>query len=954
MNGNKCTVFAKSAMVDCDPTYSGRPFGGLCTVVKKHPAYSCREIEIASDRILAVGLYDTTGTLVQIIVCVYMPFYNGSPEKYEEFIETLDNLQTIVDKFGSSAPVLFIGDFNTQLPSRAYLHRKWFKAKGFTRHSSILYDFVTGNDLSVADFLFPQSVQYTYFNHANHHYSWIDHVLCFHKDLARITNCSIVPEEPGNISDHLPIKVTFTVPSKPIKQNGLSMNQNWFPAPKWTSQIGIDCYQQSLSDKLSGLQSLNWFDTDQATLHGLIDDRLNTINSSIHSAAREAGLTPKNSLKPKPYWCPGLSVLRDKKRFWWSIWVELGRPRNGSVFEIWKNLKKQFRRLARHNIQNQIKRDTCIINQHFARREMKCFWNKLKKQQQTKSHSSLTADDLANHFQSIMTDNEDLSGDHLHIRNFVEKCALDNKLHRKSVDITPCQVMSIVKSLKAGISPGCDGITTEHLQHGMCPALAVILANLYSVILSTATVPSVVSAGVIIPVLKKPSCDPNLPSNYRPITLSSVHSKIIELLIMPCSDINDAQFGFREGRGTTFVTSLINDCAAYYKNRKSPMYLCSLDAEKCFDSIWHHGLMFKLWPILPLHHWLFLYRWYRSTNSVIRWNDHNSFSFSVSRGMRQGSILSPTLFNIFLDELLHQLQQMSHGIKVFDMALNACAYADDITLFAATVPGLQCLIDKCALYSEKYRFKFGLKKSKCMVIGKNPFVSPPRWKIGDSDIMCEDSVEILGVTIENNLNYSSHVQKRTTVCRQRLYGLTSVGMSYPGLASETKAYLWNSIGAPMITYGMDSVNLTNANLKQLRSVQGNVIKRVMGIPKRSHHSELLEALRIPATNELVKVNTQKLYHRIFKCKSPARDIQQRFLANYLTNNEVIPGTLIQRLISQGVSPVKTILNMPKKCYGNTNCENGVVDSLQNMLFHDNYIKPHSNEHMMTIFLLRAF
>ena len=158
----------------------------------------------------------------------------------------------------------------------------------------------------------------------------------------------------------------------------------------------------------------------------------------------------------------------------------------------------------------------------------------------------------------------------------------------------------------------------------------------------------------------------------------------------------------------------------------------------------------------------------------------------------------------------------------------------------------------------------------------------------------------------------------------------------------------------MITYGMDSVNLTNANLKQLRSVQGNVIKRVMGIPKRSHHSELLEALRIPATDELVKVNTQKLYHRIFKCKSPARDIQQRFLANYLTNNEVIPGTLIQRLISQGVSPVKTILNMPKKCYGNTNCENGVVDSLQNMLFHDNYIKPHSNEHMMTILLLRAF
>ena len=159
----------------------------------------------------------------------------------------------------------------------------------------------------------------------------------------------------------------------------------------------------------------------------------------------------------------------------------------------------------------------------------------------------------------------------------------------------------------------------------------------------------------------------------------------------------------------------------------------------------------------------------------------------------------------------------------------------------------------------------------------------------------------------------------------------------------------------MITYGMESVNLTNANLKQLRSVQGSIIKSVMGIPKRSHHSGLFEALRIPTTDELVRVNTSKLYHRIFSCESPASEIQQRFLTNYLTNNEVIPGTLIQRLLSQGASPVNSILNAPRKYTCRTKChDNGIVDSLQSMLFHDNYIKPHSNEHMLTVLLLRAF
>ena len=941
-------------MTECDPFYSGRPFGGLCIVVKKCEAFSSREIEIACDRVLAVGLYDTRGTLMQVVVCVYMPFYNGTPEKYEEFVETLDNLQSVVDSFGPSAPVLLLGDFNAQLPSKTYLQKKWYKEKGFNRHSSVLYDFVTGNDLSVADFLFPQTVRYTYFNHLNRHYSWIDHVLCFQRDLSKITQCIIVPEDPGNMSDHLPIQVTFTVPSKPVIKNSPGVIQQEFPIPKWKDLNAIECFQQSLSDRLFGLESLDSSRICTDTLQTCVDNRLSIINSAIHSAAREAGIVPKNSFKPKPFWCPNLSVLRDKKQFWWSIWVELGRPRCGSVFVIWKNLKKQFRRLARHNIQNQIALETSTINQHFKRREMKCFWNKLKKQQQVKTNSVLTADNLAAHFKTVMMDNEHLSGEHLDIKNFVESCASDNKLHRAEVNISPSEVMSMVKSLKQGISPGCDGITTEHLLHGMCPALASTLANLYSVVLSTSTVPSIVSAGLIIPVLKKPSSDPNLPSNYRPITLSSIHSKMIELVIMPNHDINDAQFGFREGRGTTFVTSLINDCAAYYKNGKSAMFLCSLDAEKCFDSIWHHGLMFKLWPILPLHHWLFLYRWYRCTNAAIRWNGAVSSSFSVSRGMRQGSVLSPVLFNIFLDELLQQLQKMPQGIRVFDMALNSCAYADDITLFAATVPGLQCLIDKCVSYSNKFRFRFGFKKSKCMILGKNPFITIPSWKICDQVIATDNHTEILGVTFESNLSYSKHVQTRITSCRQRMYGLTSVGMSYPGLASDTKAYIWNSIGAPMITYAMESIHMTNANIKQLKSAQGAVIKRVMGIPKRSHHTRLLDALKIPTTDTLVNINVQKLYHRIFGCESPAKELQIRFLKNYIVNNDTIPNTLIQRILSQGVSPVKVILNKPKGFSRKQNCDNGITDSLRSMLFHDNYVKIDSNEHLLASLLLRAF
>ena len=110
-----------------------------------------------------------------------------------------------------------------------------------------------------------------------------------------------------------------------------------------------------------------------------------------------------------------------------------------------------------------------------------------------------------------------------------------------------------------------------------------------------------------MPILKNSTLEPNIPNNYRPISLSSVHTKLVEYNLMPEDTDSENLFAFRKGRGTTFATSLLNDTAAYTKARGSPLYVCSLDAEKCFDSIWHPGLFYKLIDIIPNAHWLFLY-----------------------------------------------------------------------------------------------------------------------------------------------------------------------------------------------------------------------------------------------------------------------------------------------------------------------------------------------------------
>ena len=109
-----------------------------------------------------MGLYDINDNLIHVICCTYLPFFDGDKKRLLQYVETIDALQTLIDKFASSAPFKILGDFNTQLPISAKLNQRWHKEKGFTKYSSILYDFLTHNNLTSLDLLFKQKKSNTY------------------------------------------------------------------------------------------------------------------------------------------------------------------------------------------------------------------------------------------------------------------------------------------------------------------------------------------------------------------------------------------------------------------------------------------------------------------------------------------------------------------------------------------------------------------------------------------------------------------------------------------------------------------------------------------------------------------------------------------------------------------------------------------------------------------------
>ena len=209
---NSFIVFNKSGMSDEDEHSPGRPYGGVAIVCRIINGLSYELIKCENNRIIAVLIKDSHDNPVQLVVCVYMPYYDKSDHKLShEYVECIDAIQTIIDEYADRVAIKIVGDFNAQLPRSNVLVYNWHRSKGFTPYSRLLNDLIYGNNFKVIDHEFKQDVKYTYFNIPRQIYTWIDHMISTEYDISSVKSCKIVPLDDGNVSDHLPIRMCMNL-----------------------------------------------------------------------------------------------------------------------------------------------------------------------------------------------------------------------------------------------------------------------------------------------------------------------------------------------------------------------------------------------------------------------------------------------------------------------------------------------------------------------------------------------------------------------------------------------------------------------------------------------------------------------------------------------------------------------------------------------------------------------
>ena len=314
--------------------------------------------------------------------------------------------------------------------------------------------------------------------------------------------------------------------------------------------------------------------------------------------------------------------------------------------------------------------------------------------------------------------------------------------------VTVTEVCEMTSKLKINKSDGLTGSCSDHFVYAP-HRFAVLFTMLINVMLVHGYMPDDMLASVLVSIPKDPRGSLTNSANYRAIALYSSMGKIVDMLISDRYSnqlmTSNAQFAFKKCHSTSMCTALVKEVVSYYNGRNTNVYACLLDASKAFDCVRYDKLFeLLLKKDIPGTVIRLLLDSYTRQYAYMRWNNCVSTPVKMENGVKQGGVLSPTLFCIYFDELLRRLRETDVGCHVGHMSYAAFGYADDLLLLSPSIHGLEMLVETSESFASEYGVTFNAKKTECICFGKNACPLQRQVNVSGQRIKWKDKVKYLG------------------------------------------------------------------------------------------------------------------------------------------------------------------------------------------------------------------
>lgn len=390
--------------------------------------------------------------------------------------------------------------------------------------------------------------------------------------------------------------------------------------------------------------------------------------------------------------------------------------------------KKEFNKLTRkkhRELKNKLLGDIMDCEE----KNPKEFWkniNQLKEQVISDPSSNISPKDWVNYFHNLMNidyergyDEEDIK--HGLINTIDADCL--------NADITTEEVLKAAKVLKNGKTCGPDGILNEMLKLTCieCPQIFVLIFN---ILFKTGIYPEQWKNNYIKPIFKG-GCF-NDPSNYRGVALSSCFGKFFSKIISSRLDdfleknnlICKEQIGFKQHcRTSDHIFSLKCLIDKAFKAKKK-LYVSFIDFKKAFDTVNREALLLKLtrFNLSESDNFYRVFKsMYKEVNYGIKLSDGVTDMFPSKVGVKQGCVLSPTLFSIYINDMVDIFDETCDppSIDRVNNSLSCLLYADDVVLISESAKGLQNCMNNLSNYCKKWNLTVNIDKSKIMIFNKS-------------------------------------------------------------------------------------------------------------------------------------------------------------------------------------------------------------------------------------------
>lgn len=607
-------------------------------------------------------------------------------------------------------------------------------------------------------------------------------------------------------SDHMPIRLKLYIENKEDKIKKL----NLLPKLYWKDNKKYE-YQQKLDENLERLRLVN------------VEPSLKTLCDAIKKSS------PTTYHQNRSF---------EQKNNWYDYKCNVAREKSFKCLNIYRNTKCLQDKNTYLKSQKEYKL-ICIKskNKYYQQLEIKInsindskhWWRTAKeiRNHNYKICSIVSAASFKNYFNELL--------------NPLQKTVEFQYAPILNVDsfldcpITMTELKKMIRNVKANKAPGEDRVPYEYIVNATDKFLQQLL-HIYNNIFETSQIDESFSKTVIFPIHKKGDIDQ--PSNYRGISFMNSVVKIMMGIInerlMNWVESNkiltEYQAGFRRNYSTADNIYNLSAIVSSKLAEKKKVYAFFVDFKAAFDKVSRNALMYKLFTMGISYKLVrFLEGIYKDTKSAVWTGDDMSEYFETKAGVKQGCLMSPLLFALYINDLSDYLEG---GLFIENLNIRLLLYADDIVILADEVDVLSKMILNLEKYCNLWNLEVNLSKSEVMVFRNGGRLGRrEKWYFKGDPIKISPEYNYLGVVFTPKLSFNNHVLKRNNQAKNAINTTWKSFLGKTNINLKMKWKLFLAVCRSIQSYAAQTWGFSN--FETVDNLQRYFMKKVLKLPSNT-------------------------------------------------------------------------------------------------------------------------